>query len=331
VGVVLLWWSRGNEIFGIFLYSSIVTNNMNHLLTFAQILFKNKALSSDGQAYEDLFIRIMEETSTSFQPVKPQGPLGDKKNDGFDFVTGEYYQCYAPEDLSKNIPTAVNKLQKSADGLVGYWDGISKVKKIYFVVNDEYDGAYPEIYQKLAELRNQYVGIKFELFRTKDLERKILSLDIDAIQRIIGFLPDPQTTQLDPDYLTEVLRHLMNFESNFSENNLPDQLDFKKKIKHNELSEYIGNHLQFAYNSIYQVDNYFKYNSDFEKDELQRKFITLYQQEVESIGLIGDKSNIIFINLLSKICPRDNQSIRMAALILMAYYFQACDIFEEPI
>jgi hypothetical protein len=303
---------------------------MNHTLTFAQILFKNKALSSDGQAYEDLFIRTMEEISTSFQPVKPQGPLGDKKNDGFDFLTGEYYQCYAPEDLSKNILTAVNKLQKSADGLVGYWDNISKIKKIYFVVNDNYKGLYPEIHQKLAELRSQYVGIEFELFRTKDLERKILSLDIDTIQRIIWSLPDPQTTQLDPGYLTEVLRHLMNFESDFSENDLPNRLDFKKKIKHNELSEYIGNHLQFAYNSIYQVDNYFKYNSDFEKDELQKKFITLYQQEVESMGLIGDKSNIIFINLLSKICPRDNQSIRMAALILMAYYFQACDIFEEP-
>ena len=303
---------------------------MNHTLTFAQILFKNKALSSDGQAYEDLFIRTMEEISTSFQPVKPQGPLGDKKNDGFDYVTGEYYQCYAPEDLSKNIPTAVNKLQKSADGLVGYWDNISKVKKIYFVVNDNYKGLYPEIHQKLADLRTQYVGIEFELFRTKDLERRILSLDIDTIQRIIGILPNPQSTLLEPNYLTEVLNHLMNFKSNFSENNLPDQLDFTKKIKHNELSDYIGSHLQLAHHSIYQVIQYFKYNSDFEKDELQKKFMTLYQQEVESVEVIEDKTNIIFINLFNKISPRDNQSVKMAVLILMAYYFEACDIFEEP-
>ncbi len=303
---------------------------MNHLLTFAQILFKNKALSSDGQAYEDLFIRTMEEISISFQPVKPQGPLGDKKNDGFDYVTGEYYQCYAPEDLSKNIPTAVNKLQKSADGLVGYWDNISKVKKIYFVVNDNYKGLYPEIHQKLADLRTQYVGIEFELFRTKDLERRVLSLDIDTIQRIIGILPNPQSTVLEPNYLTEVLNHLMNFESNFSENSLPDQLDFTKKIKHNELSDYIGSHLQLAHHSIYQVIQYFKYNSDFEKNELQKKFITLYQQEVESVKVIEDKTNIIFINLFNKISPRDNQSVKMAVLILMAYYFEACDIFEEP-
>ena len=305
---------------------------MNHSLTFAQILFKNKALSSDGQAYEDLFIRTMEEISTSFQPVKPQGSLGDKKNDGFDFATGEYYQCYAPEDLSKNITTAVNKLQKSADGLVGYWDSISKVKKIYFVVNDNYKGSYPEIHQKLAELRTQYVGIEFELLRAKDLERKILSLDVDTIQRIIGFLPDPQTNPLDPDYLTEVLRHLMNFESDFQlmENDLPDKLDFTKKIKQNELSGYIENHLNIAHYSIYQVEKYFKYNSDFEKDELQKKFITLYQQEVENVGSTEDKSNIIFTNLFNKICPRENQSVKMAVLILMAYYFEACDIFEEP-
>jgi hypothetical protein len=193
---------------------------MNRSLIVAQILFINKALRSDGQAFEDLFIRTMEEVSTSFQPVKPQGSFGDKKNDGFDSVTGEYYQCYAPEDLAKNISTAINKLQESADGLVGYWDGISKIKKIYFVVNDNYKGLYPEIHQKLAELRTQYVGIEFELFRTKDLERKVLSLDIDAIERIIGFLPNLQKESLDPYYLTDILSHSMNFELDFIEKDL---------------------------------------------------------------------------------------------------------------
>ncbi len=195
---------------------------MNRSLIVAQILFINKALRSDGQAFEDLFIRTMEEVSTSFQPVKPQGSFGDKKNDGFDSVTGEYYQCYAPEDFAKNISTAVNKLQKSADGLVGYWDGISKIKKIYFVINDNYKGLYPEIHQKLAELRTQYVGIEFELFRIKDLERKVLSLDIDAIERIIGFLPNLQKESLDPYNLTDILSHSINFESYFTEKDLPN-------------------------------------------------------------------------------------------------------------
>ena len=305
----------------------------DNTLTFAQILFKNKALSSNGQEYENLFIRIMVEISTSFEPVKPQGSRGDAKNDGFDFISGEYYQCYAPEDLAKNISTAVDKLQKSADGLVGYWDGISKVKKIYFVVNDKYLGAYPEIHQKLADLRVQHQGIEFELFRTKHLEEKLLSLDIQKIQAVISFLPDPKTVHLEHDCLTEVLNHLMNFESDTKrdDKDLPNQLDFIKKMQHNELSDYIRDNLNAAHYCIYQVPDYFKYNSNFERDKLQKIFIKLYQYQLETIKETKDKSNIIFSNLFEEICPTSKQSVKLAVLILMAYYFEACDIFEEPI
>ncbi len=304
----------------------------HHTLTFARILFQNKALRSNGQEYENLFISVMTEVSPNFQPVKPQGKKGDGKNDGFDFLTGEYYQCYAPEDLLKKISTAVDKLQKSADGLVGYWDNISKVKKIYFVVNDKYLGAYAEIHLKLAELRVKYLGIEFELFRTKTLEDYFLSLSLSNIQSIIGYLPDSQTIELEFDYFTEVLNHLMSFESNLrrQNNNLPDQLDFIRKIKHNELSDDIGSFLQTAHYSIYKVIDYFKYNSDFAKDELQKIFVTLYKEETSKIDDSNDKSNTIFNNLFEKIIPRNHQNVEFAVLILMAYYFEACDIFEEP-
>ena len=65
----------------------------------ARIMFQNKVLAARGQAYEDLFIKIMMSSDPDFRGVKPQGQLGDRKNDGFNKKTGEYYQVYAPEDF----------------------------------------------------------------------------------------------------------------------------------------------------------------------------------------------------------------------------------------
>ena len=87
----------------------------------AHILFRNKVLESDGTAYETLFTKIMDLANPTFQQVKPQGPIGDRKNDGFDKSTGTYYQVYAPEDPKTKEQDAVNKLVNDFNGLYSYW------------------------------------------------------------------------------------------------------------------------------------------------------------------------------------------------------------------
>jgi len=44
---------------------------------FARIMFKHKVVTSDGQAYEDLFGDIMTRGNPDFVGVKPQGRIGD--------------------------------------------------------------------------------------------------------------------------------------------------------------------------------------------------------------------------------------------------------------
>jgi hypothetical protein len=86
----------------------------------ARIIFHKKVLASDGQAYEDLFVAIMQKACKEFRPVKPQGTLGDRKNDGYDPTTGHYYQVFAPEDASKSTAAAVAKLKADFAGLMVY-------------------------------------------------------------------------------------------------------------------------------------------------------------------------------------------------------------------
>lgn len=84
---------------------------------FARYMFKYKVVTSDGQEYENLFTDIMQRGSSDFIRVKPQGKIGDRKNDGYDRKLGSYYQVFAPEDLTKKAQDAVKKLKRDLQAL----------------------------------------------------------------------------------------------------------------------------------------------------------------------------------------------------------------------
>lgn len=122
----------------------------------AHLIFRNKISESDGSAFEALFTRIMTCANPSFQQVKPQGRIGDKKNDGFDQLSGTYYQVYAPEKLEIKEQNAINKLNEDFNGLYAYWKSICPIKKFIYVINDKYKGAFPSLHKELANIHGNY-------------------------------------------------------------------------------------------------------------------------------------------------------------------------------
>ena len=45
---------------------------------------------------------------------------------------------------------------------------------------------------------------------------------------------------------------------------------------------------------------------------------------------LDNYSDLVFMKVLDDIYPNGSVSIRSAILVLMAYYFESCDIFEKP-
>jgi len=99
---------------------------------FARVMFKHKVVTSDGQAYEDLFVDIMTRGNPDFIGVKPQGRIGDRKNDGYDRRKGSYYQVFAPEDPKLKSQDAVKKLKTDFAGLLKHWDSVTPDQRISF-------------------------------------------------------------------------------------------------------------------------------------------------------------------------------------------------------
>lgn len=302
-----------------------------------RIMFQNKIYSSDAQEFENLFTKLMQYRYSDFRAVKPQGSLGDMKNDGYLIDDGEFYQVYGPENISKSIDTAINKLEVDSEGLINKWNK-ANINKFNYVVNDKYKGANVSVHQKLLKLDTilQKIAnnnnIRTGLIVAKDLENMLFELDEDSIIAIVGLPPRTNAIyDVDYDALNEVVNHILNLPAK----DYTDDLyvpDFDEKIKFNGLSKIIARRLDSAAINYGDVEVYFENQGDFLRDDIKNRFKQLYNEAKNKIS--NEEENFAdrrYMYILEKSMPRENKnSIQQAVECLLAFYFESCDIFEAP-
>ena len=297
-------------------------------------IIRSKIMISSGTVFEDLFSTIMREGNLDFRQVKPQGKFGDKKNDGFISSTGEYFQVYSPEEPEdKKHKSGAKKALDDFKGLHEYWNDLYKVRVYNFVINDKYRGTYPEVHKSLANITKDF-KIKTRLFDAKKLEDSFLGLSRSKIEGIIGGLPDPSNISLDYSVLNDVVEYLIRKDSHTSKVDKLRVPDFDEKIKFNNLSDYVARMLNNASLSLYQLEEYFDtYGSKNVRDILKIEFVEMYKKYSQN-DLSDDDIFIRILETVSNSTGKVNSKkkyIRESVLVLMAYYFESCDIFKEPV
>ena len=305
-----------------------------------RLMFKERLSRLEGMAFQNFFSEIMQYANLDFKPVKPQGSQGDWKNDGHNPKAGCYYQVYSPERFDES--SAVNKLKDDFTGLVSKWGETSVypngVQEFYFVINDRFritPGGYPTTIAALEKLKQSHRLKKCELFLSKDLEEILLGLKEDQIISVIGYPPNPADIDVLPlDLVHEVITHIIDSTQIRSFNQSLVNPDFDSKIKFNRL-DVTGHLLRDANYRSGSLEEYFNANSKFVRQEVRDRLKGLYD-EVKSLDLQGGTDGQLF-HILDQITPtlsntnnRLMKELQDAALVLMAYFFEFCDIFEEP-
>lgn len=266
----------------------------------------------------------MNYSEEDFQSIKPWGNIGDRKNDGYIKSKGIFYQVYAPEDIRKSYPDAVKKIKTDFDGLLKQW---SPIHEFYFVVNDKYNGVNADCENTIQEIEKAYNLRKTGILTAKDIENTLFKLADDQILKVTGILPDPASiNRLDYSILNEVIGHIMQMPVKSNGQNKITLSDWDKKIKFNNLTECESSMLNNAFFQVFYLEDYLSNNSDFLADSLRDKVNEIYCQEKEKKN--GDGLFWAMINLLS---PKAQSMYQTAVLVIMAKYFETCDIFEEPI
>ncbi|WP_226669411.1 ABC-three component system protein [Metabacillus litoralis] len=299
----------------------------------ARIMFQIKVHTSDGQLYENLFSKIMTKHNSNFRMIKPYGNIGDRKNDGFDKTKGVYYQVFAPENVekTKTITDAVSKLREDFKGLKKHWDALCKIKEFYYVVNDKYKGLPPQVEQEILLLSSENSDVICDSFCSHNLESIFMELSKTDINDIIGFIPNEEISFLDFDVLNQAVQYLMNSEVEASSDTYVDDPDFEYKIVFNKLSPKVANLLNVASYQIGDLETYFAATGEYVKNELKTRFSKLYDESKEVIS--DNEVNYPdqrFFYILNNASPNGKKAVKDAVLVLMSFYFEACDIFEKP-
>lgn len=287
-------------------------------------MFRNKIFASNGQAFEDLFISIMNYAEKGFKPIKPWGNIGDRKNDGYIKSTGTFYQVYAPEEIEKSYRNTVNKIRTDFKGLIEQW---TPVKKFYFVINDKYKGVNADAEQIMQQIKKDYKLEDAEILIAKDLENILFEeLEDDEIISIIGILPNlDYIKRIDYSILNEVIAHIMSLPLDISMDDKITVPDWEEKIKHNNLSEGVKKYLDNASIQLVSLDEYLSNNGNFLSNSLKEKLRDTY--ETFKSKEAGDS---LFLSILNTLTPKQQYAYQCVVIVIMAKYFETCDIFEEP-
>lgn len=294
--------------------------------------FKYCIYEKREQDFEDFFCDIMQEIDADFEKVKPQGQYGDKKNDGFNKKIGEYFQVYSPESVRGKENKIIKKLNTDFKGLYDYWNPKFVINKYNFVLNDQYRGVYPTVQAALADLSLNYPQIEFNLFTANKLEKFFFLLNLDCMLKVLktDIIEPKSYSEIEFDTLNEVINYVMSYQSDSQKESIPNDPNFEKKIIFNRLSEVYKTQLKYGRINHYVIDEFFLYGSGFEKEELRRKFNSLYLKGKRKFNKTPLKlrNNLVFEFILSNTKPKNTLAVNDAINLLMSYYFEYCDIFE---
>ncbi len=307
----------------------------------ARTLFKLKVHEANGYSYEHLFASVMQYARPDLVKIKPYGNQGDRGNDAYQKNHGRYFQMFAPEDPKSSKQEAIEKVQKDfKDKLLPYWGKFCAVREYIFVFNDKYFGTNFPIEETLSKIKADHLLDIADVFLAKDLEQEFICLAEDQILMIISGLPDPESLEgLDYGIVNEVIQHIQNSPPDDFASGKLIAPDIDEKIKFNQLQAAAG-WLRAKQRETWQIDDFFLRNSDFAKAALRDHLAAYYEDSLKTFPITSDleadqNGDLRFAAILERIAPTTgvpshDRLRRDVALVIMAKYFETCDIFEEP-
>jgi len=130
---------------------------------------------------------------------------------------------------------------------------------------------------------------------------------------------------LDYSVLNEIISHLMTLSLPTAQDSSIIYPDWDDKITFNNLSSLEAKYLNHGAIQIGSLDEYLENQSNFFADEIKDKLREIY---IES-SLVYSGSEL-FWQIVNMTSPKAENRFQSACIVLMAKYFETCDIFEEP-
>jgi hypothetical protein len=285
--------------------------------------FENAFLRERGKAFETLFARIMAHAFPGdFQPVRPYGPKGDLKCDGFRASDGTVFQCYAPDAMK--LEPLLAKVDEDFAGALVHWT--TKMLRWEFVHNDS-RGLPAEAVKKLAALNAANPNVALAVCGEAELRLIAMSLALHQLEDLFGAVPSGRVLEkLDFEALRPVLLAIQRQEPDAEPSLVAPSA---AKLERNALSQDAAGLLRQGRRREQLVEAFFAGWPDPDLGEEIAQAFRVRYQALKAVGLSPDD---IFGELQAFAGGMTGEPARQGAVLaVLSYFFERCDIFEDAI
>jgi len=290
---------------------------------FYEALFENEFLRTKGDAFQTFFEKLMAMAyKADFMACRPWGNTGDKKNDGFLKSERRLFQVYAPNTMKDW--EAKTKIKEDFEGAKKYWH---KYFDKWTFVHNASDGLPPHVQELLLEFERANPGIKMDPWCIEELRSVFRKLGIQDKESWFGPVPTDETkAKLGFKDLQVVLESI-------SSDPTPELGTVRNvpmgKIEANALSDSVCALLKQGMTKASLVEDFFKrWHDPLFGERIAKAFTDKYM----ALRAEEHTPNHIFEAIWSWAGgeQKGTPEHELAVLTVIAYYFERCDIFEEP-
>jgi hypothetical protein len=284
--------------------------------------FKSLFYRTKGTAFQEFFEQLMGLAYKSdFMACRPWGNRGDRKNDGYQTSSRTLFQVYAPYDMKE--AKCIKKINEDFEGAREYWG--TYLDRWCFVHN-AYHGLPPHVIETLLELSSKNTEIEVKRWGLDELLKVFRLLSPEDKESWFGPAPSEETKA------TLTFKDIQVVLENIKGQNIePDQVvrDVPRgKIEANALSDGVAVMLKAGMAKTFLVSQFYEqWHDPTFGEEIAASFRAKYETLRDDLT-----PNQVFEELQAWVGgdTRGTPQHELAVLTVLAYYFERCDIFEEP-
>jgi hypothetical protein len=293
-------------------------------LLYAKVVFEAQFVELHDNGFQEYFQKLMQYRYPTFLPVRPYGQLGDRGSDGLCADQEKLFACYGPQMPNDHDTRA--KFRK--DLALALLRRSGEFSRFVFVHNDRL-GMHPLIASEIASAQCKHPTLSFEQMGKVAIWREFMRLELDEVQDMLGqeIRVEPRVYGISLTHLEPLLAHLgrTRDRDTWSEPHVVPM----NKLEFNTLGPDIQDYLIHGMRFTKQIADYYDgYYDVLARDETAACFREKYES-LRNQGLRPDETfQELFVHVAGNRVP--DAMTYTSIYTILSYFFQTCDIFEEP-
>ena len=295
---------------------------MNLQGAYYHLKFENAFLRAKGDEFQTFFERLMGLAyKADFMACRPWGNIGDRKNDGFLKSERRFFQVYAPNEMSAK--QATDKIKEDFEGAKSYWG--KHFCKWTFVHNAS-NGLPPHVQEHILNVERDNPGISLETWGLEELRLVFRRLSSEDLASWFGPAPTEETK------MKMGFKDIQIIIESLASKALPKVAIIKdvppRKIESNDLSESVAILIKSGMSKAPLILDFLDRWAD---ETLGERLAVAFREEYARLkGTLHPNQIFSELQIWVGGSQVGTAEYQMAVLAVLAYFFERCDIFEEP-